>query len=144
MQIEEAFRDLKSTRFGLSLELHRTYQLERLQVLLLIATLALMVAWTIGKATQHTGQHPHYQANTVRDGVVLSTIFLGLAVIDDPRVSLSFADVIGAINSLHETLQKHLPGWLTLSIYSWGSRRARLDYFSIEWVHASPTTRSLG
>ncbi len=31
MQIDEAFRDPKSTRFGLSLELHRTYQLERLQ-----------------------------------------------------------------------------------------------------------------
>jgi len=107
MQIEEAFRDLKSTRFGLSLELHHTYQLERLQVLLLIATLALMVAWIIGKATQHTGQHRHYQANTVRDRVVLSTIFLGLKVIDDPRVSLRFADVIAAINSLHETLQKH-------------------------------------
>jgi hypothetical protein len=57
MQIEEAFRDLKSTRFGLSLQLHHTYQLERLQVLLLIATLALMVAWIIGKATRHTGQH---------------------------------------------------------------------------------------
>jgi hypothetical protein len=107
MQIEEAFRDLKSTRFGLSLELHHTYQLERLQVLLLIATLALMVAWIIGKATEHTGQHRHFQANTVRDRVVLSMIFLGLKVIDDPRVSLRLADVTAAINSLHETLQRH-------------------------------------
>lgn len=107
MQIEEAFRDLKSTRFGLSLELHRTYQLERLQVLLLIATLALMVAWLLGKATELTGQHRHYQANTVRDRVVLSTVFLGLKVIDDPRVALRLADVIAAINSLHEILQRH-------------------------------------
>ena len=107
MQMEEAFRDLKSTRFGLSLELHHTYQLERLQVLLLIAALALMVAWIIGKATQHTGQHRHFQANTVRDRVVLSTIFLGLKVIDDPRVMLRLADVIAAINSLHEILQRH-------------------------------------
>jgi hypothetical protein len=81
MTIEEAFRDLKSTRFGLSLKLHHTYQLERLQVLLLIATLTLRVAWIIGKATEHTGQHRHYQANTVRDRVVLSTLFLGLRVI---------------------------------------------------------------
>jgi hypothetical protein len=107
MTIEEAFRDLKSTRFGLSLELHPTYQLERLQVLLLIATLALMVAWLIGKATEHTGQHRHYQANTVRDRVVLSTIFLGLRVIDDPRVTLRLVDVIAATNSLHEILQRH-------------------------------------
>ena len=107
MTIEEAFRDLKSTRFGLSLELHHTYQLERLQVLLLIATLALRVAWIIGKATEHTGQHRHYQANTVRDRVVLSTLFLGLNVIDDPRVTLRLVDVIAATNSLHEILQRH-------------------------------------
>jgi hypothetical protein len=44
MKIEEAFRDVKSTRFGLSLEV--------------------------------TGQHRHYQANTVRNRVVLSTISL--------------------------------------------------------------------
>jgi hypothetical protein len=107
MTIEEAFRDLKSTRFGLSLELHPTYQLERLQVLLLIATLALRVAWIIGKATEHTGQHRHYQANTLRDRVLLSTIFLGLRVIDDPRVTLRLVDVIAATNSLHEILQRH-------------------------------------
>ena len=66
MQIEEAFRDLKSTRFGLSLELHLTYQIERLQVLLLLATLALLVAWLLGKAAEITEQHRHYQANTVK------------------------------------------------------------------------------
>jgi hypothetical protein len=107
MTIEEAFRDLKSTRFGLSLELHHTYQLERLQVLLLIATLALMVAWLMGKATELTGQGRHYQANTVKTRVVLSTLFLGLKVIDDPRVTLRLLDVIAATNSLHEILQRH-------------------------------------
>jgi DDE family transposase len=107
MQIEEAFRDLKSTRFGLSLELHRTYQVERLQVLLLIATLALMVAWLIGKATELTGQHRHYQANTVRDRVVLSTIFVGLKVIDDPRVTLRLADLFAATKSLDEIIRSH-------------------------------------
>jgi hypothetical protein len=107
MRIEEAFRDLKSPRFGLSLELHRTYQVERLQVLLLIATLALMVAWLIGRATEITGQHRHYQANTVRDRVVLSTIFIGLKVIDDPRVTLRRADLLAAINSLDEIICSH-------------------------------------
>ncbi|MGH8522192.1 MAG: IS4 family transposase [Gammaproteobacteria bacterium] len=107
MQIEEAFRDLKSTRFGLSLELHRTYQLQRLQVLLLIATLALMVAWLMGRATEITGQHRHYQANTVRDRVVLSTIFLGLKVIDDPRVTLRLRDLLAAISCLDELIRNH-------------------------------------
>jgi hypothetical protein len=107
MQIEEAFRDLKSTRFGLSLELHRTYQVERLQVLLLIATLALMVAWLLGKATEQTGQHRHYQANTVKNRVVLSTIFLGLKVIDDSRVTLRLDNLIAAMKSLHDIIQSH-------------------------------------
>ncbi|HZA29559.1 MAG TPA: IS4 family transposase, partial [Gammaproteobacteria bacterium] len=107
MQIEEAFRDLKSTRFGLSLELHRSYPLERLQVLLLVATLALLVAWLMGKATELTGQHRHYQANTARDRVVLSTIFLGLKVIDDPRLTLRLTDLLAAIGSLHQILHRH-------------------------------------
>ncbi len=107
MQIEEAFRDVKSTRFGVSLELHRTYQVERLQILLLIATLALMVAWLMGKATQLTGQHRHYQANTVRNRVVLSTIFVGLKVIDDPRLTLRLADLIAAIRCLDQLIRSH-------------------------------------
>jgi Transposase DDE domain len=107
MRIEEAFRDLKSARFGLSLEFHRAYHLERLQVLLLIATLALRVAWLMGKATELTGQHRHYQANTVKDRVVLSTIFIGLRVIDDPRVILRLANLIAALNSLDEIIQSH-------------------------------------
>jgi hypothetical protein len=107
MKIEQAFWDLKSTRFGLSLELHRTYQVERLQVLSLVATLALMVAWLMGKATELTGQHRHYQANTLRDRVVLSTIFLGLKVIDDPRLTLRLADLLAAINCLDELIQNY-------------------------------------
>jgi len=38
-----------------TLELHRTYYLERLQVLLLIASFALVVAWLLGKATELSG-----------------------------------------------------------------------------------------
>ena len=107
MPIEEAFRDVKSTRLGLSLEFHRTYQVERLQILLLVATLALMVAWLMGKATELTGQHRHYQANTVRDRIVLSTIFIGLKVIDDPRLTLRLADLLAAINCLDELIRNH-------------------------------------
>ena len=109
MKIEEAFRDVKSTRFGLSLELHRTYQVERLQTLLLIATLALMVAWLMGKATELTGQHRHYQANTVRNRVVLSTIFVGLKVIDDPRLTLRLVDLLAALRCLDQLIQNHCP-----------------------------------
>lgn len=107
MQIEESFRDLKSTRFGLSLELHLTYQVERLQVMLLIATLALMVAWLMGKATELTEQHWQYQANTVRKRKVLSTIFVGLKMIDDKRTTLTARDLITAWQALHDIIQSH-------------------------------------
>ena len=87
--------------------IHRTYQVERLQILLLVATLALMVAWLMGKATELTRQHRHYQANTVRDRIVLSTIFIGLKVIDDPRLTLQLADLLAAINCLDELIRNH-------------------------------------
>ncbi len=96
MQIEEAFRDLKSTRFGLSLELHLSYQVQRLQVLLLVAMLALLVAWLIGKAIELRGAHRQYQANTVKSRVVLSTIFIGLRAIDDQRVRVRLTDLLAA------------------------------------------------
>ena len=47
MQIEDAFRDLKSSRFELSLEHSRTYQQERLSVLLLIDALAFVALWLL-------------------------------------------------------------------------------------------------
>ena len=107
MQIEESFRDLKSTRFGLSLAFHLTWQVERLQVMLLIASLALMVAWLMGKATELTGQHWQYQANTIRHRKVLSTIFIGLKVIDDLRVSLKASDLVAAWQDLDRIIQSH-------------------------------------
>jgi len=107
MQIEESFRDMKSTRFGLSLELHLTWQVERLQVLLLIANMALLVAWLLGKATELTEQHWQYQANTVRERKVLSTIFIGLKIIDDTRVTLTADNLIMAWQQLHDSIQSH-------------------------------------
>ncbi len=107
MQIEESFRDLKSTRFGLSLELHLTYQVERLQVMLLIAHLALIVLWLMGKATELTRQHWQYQANTIRTRKVLSTIFIGLKMIEDKRTTLTARDLIAAWQVLDEIIQSH-------------------------------------
>lgn len=107
MQIEESFRDVKSTRFGLSLELHLTWQVERLQSLLLIAHLALLVAWLLGKATELTGQHWQYQANTIKKRRVLSTIFIGLKIIDDRRVTITAYALIMAWQQLHDSIQSH-------------------------------------
>ena len=56
MQIEEAFRDLKSSRFGVGLEHSQSYKQDRLHILLLLQTLAEFVAWVVAitaKLTQH-------------------------------------------------------------------------------------------
>ena len=50
MQIEEAFRDLKSDRYGLGFELNLSRTRERIATLLMIAALALFVLWHIGRA----------------------------------------------------------------------------------------------
>lgn len=102
MQIEEAFRDLKSRRFGLGFEHGRTTDPDRLGVLTLIATLATFALWLIGQATKRNGIHRHYQANTVRDSEVLSNVFLGIQVLrrGDDRPP---PDAIKhALNDLHQ------------------------------------------
>ena len=80
MQIEEAFRDLKSVRFGLGFDQHRSRDACRLAVLLLVAALALMLLWLLGSIARTRGWERHYQANTVRRKPVLSVIYLGLCL----------------------------------------------------------------
>lgn len=107
MEIEEAFRDLKSRRYGIGYEYNRTRDLERLQILLLLGSLALMVIWLMGKATELTQQHRQYQANSIRDRKVLSTIFLGRKVLNDKRVVLSASDIEMAWAYLKQKVQEY-------------------------------------
>lgn len=103
MQVEEGFRDLKSHRFGLALNYHRTASVARLQVLLLIATLALTVLWLLGWAATIKQQHYQFQANSVRNKRVLSVIFIGLQMIHDTRIQLSVNDINAAWMKLYES-----------------------------------------
>jgi transposase len=48
MEIEEGFRDLKSTQFGFSFEQAYSYKIHRIQVLLMIAMLATFLLFFIG------------------------------------------------------------------------------------------------
>lgn len=59
MQIEQSFRDLKSTRYGAAFELSLTRSPERLAVLLLLLALATFVAWLTGLAclARHLDAH---------------------------------------------------------------------------------------
>jgi hypothetical protein len=106
MQVEEGFRDIKSHRFGLGLNYHRTQSAVRLQMLLLIANLACIVLWLIGLATVHRGQHYQFQANSVRHKRVLSLLFIGLLMMHDTRIQLTHDDLnmawLQLIELLHE------------------------------------------
>ena len=107
MQIEESFRDVKSHRFGLGLVYHRTTSVMRLQILLLLANLAMVVLWLLGLATVVSGQHYQFQANSVRHKRVLSVVFIGLKMIQDTRLILPDRYHKLAWNEFQCLLQKH-------------------------------------
>ena len=80
MQIEEAFRDLKCARYGLGFQLHLSRQPQRIAILLLIASLALLVLWLVGTAARVCGLHRRFQSNC-RKTPVLSAFSLGSLVL---------------------------------------------------------------
>lgn len=107
MQIEEGFRDIKSHRFGLGLAYHRTSSVTRLQVLLLLANLAIVVVWLLGLATMLSEQHYQFQANSVRHKRILSVVFIGLQMIHNTRLVLYDRYYKLAWDEFHCLLQKH-------------------------------------
>jgi len=81
MQIEEAFRDLKCPRYGLSFALNLSRSRERLAALLLIALLTFFVLWLIGRQALAQGLHLQYQSNTRRTRPVLSVFNLACQLV---------------------------------------------------------------
>ena len=81
MTIEGSFRDAKSEEFGFSLNENKTLKAERYTVWFLISTLAYLVAWIIGFATEQAKLHYAFQANTYRHRRVLSFFYLGCRMI---------------------------------------------------------------
>jgi hypothetical protein len=77
MQIEETFRDLKCHRWGFGLRYARSNNAKRLEILVLIGTLASLVAWLVGLAGRTAQWNWSLQANTERKRQVLSTFFIG-------------------------------------------------------------------
>lgn len=76
MQIEEAFRDLKCQRYGLGFERHLSRTRERIEALLIVAFLALLALWLIGREASRRGLHAHYQSTTRSSRPVLSLLRL--------------------------------------------------------------------
>ena len=81
MQIEETFRDLKNHRYGWALSDVRSKNPKRIEVLLLIASIAVVAMQIIGIASEKANLHRQLQANTTYNRRVLSFFTLARRVI---------------------------------------------------------------
>jgi hypothetical protein len=108
MQIEEAFRDLKSERFGLGFCANRSRHRDRLSVLLLIASLASFVLRLIGETAKTRQLEFQFQSNTRRSRAVLSVISLGLQLVQKGMATFTPRELTAALHRLryhHPVLQ---------------------------------------
>ncbi len=102
MQIEEAFRDIKNSRWGFSLNEARCTTTYRYENLLLIAQLATFAVWLTGKIAELKNVHRQYQANTIKTRNVLSTFYLGCQVLKKQVMSFRREDFQHALNALKQ------------------------------------------
>lgn len=104
MQIEEAFRDLKSERYGLGFSASQTRTPHRLAILLLIGALALFVLWLVGHVAVHRRLQFGYQSNTTKTRAVLSIVYLGRQIMRRASGGITRQSLVHAISRL----QRHL------------------------------------
>lgn len=101
MQIEEGFRDMKSSTFGLGYNASQSYKPARLAVLLFLNVMASLVLILIGMAVVLTNQQYQYQANTIKSRRVLSFHFIGLRAIADKQLKLSLLNIRYALEKIN-------------------------------------------
>jgi Transposase DDE domain len=109
MQIEELFRDLKCHRWGFALRYARSTQAKRLEILLLIGTLATFIAWLAGLVARAANKHWHMQANTERRRPVLSIFFIGRQFLSHALDTIPIRAVVRALVSLRSLIFQALP-----------------------------------
>jgi hypothetical protein len=81
MQIEQNYRDTKNHRWGWQLSLSGSKSNARLEMLLLVATLAMLAVLAVGAVAESQGHDRRYQANTIRNTRVLSWFFVGCRIL---------------------------------------------------------------
>lgn len=112
MQIEQSFRDRKSTRYGWAMRQTETRSAERLAVLLLIASLADISVQLEGRAAAATKLSADFQANTTTTRRVLSHLFLGCRVCRS-GIMHTAAQLLAAMQSLLETIRTNAQPFVT-------------------------------
>jgi len=93
MKIEHEFRTTKNQQLGLGLSMSKTRCPKRLQILLLIAMLAMYVMFLTGMAGEKIELQYDYQANSVKEYRVISLIRLGRLIIHQSPNSIDKSDI---------------------------------------------------
>lgn len=97
MQIEETFRDLKNMRNGFGLRHCRSFSVNRLNVALIIATLAMLVLWLFGITARQKDLHYTFQSNTEKRRNVLSTFVIGCQVLIQGEIQFKIKELLDAL-----------------------------------------------
>ena len=102
MRIEESFRDLKSSQYGFGFEKARTKNICRIEILLLIAMLAILIAWLVGCIAEKNNWQLKYQANSTKNRRILSLFFLGYEVLKkkDEKETFTVGELFDAANTI--------------------------------------------
>ena len=98
MQIEETFRDAKSARFGWALEHTGTSSSARLDVLMLIAALAMVAVCLVGHAAEALGLDKRLRASSVKRRV--------LSVFNTGNLTLRFETRSIGLRAIYAVLKK--------------------------------------
>jgi hypothetical protein len=113
MQCEQSFRDVKNHRWGWSLRHCGTCRTERVELLLLIASIAAVAQQLVGIAARRCQLHRRHQANTVSNRSVLSNFLLGGFVINsDDGDTLPIRAFDWAVAWLRRRVAGHIPAAL--------------------------------
>jgi len=100
MQIEEGFRDIKSNRWGFSLDEAKVSTKFRYENLLLVGVLATFSVWLTGQVAELKNVHRQYQANTIKKRNVLSIFYLGCCVLNKQVLDIKRKDFQQALVEL--------------------------------------------
>ena len=100
MQIEEGFRDHKSTHYGLGMSQHRKIGEKRRAVLCLLATLAHFVLWCVGTAGKETDRARQVRVNSSSKRAPYSTIFLARLLIAQKHFRLPDREIKASLGKI--------------------------------------------
>jgi hypothetical protein len=89
MQIEQNYRDTKNHRWGWRLDQSRSRSNARLEILMLIAAIAMFVVLALGCFAERNALHKRFQANTLYRRRVLSFFTLGIFVLRDRHLAFT-------------------------------------------------------